>query len=651
MRKHGSIPRTVLGALVAATLGATSGTAWAQDCTTAPNNGAVCFHLKGSDTLFDIMTDAINAARTAGIAGSNNLFYDGSGSGNAESQMRFVSATGTQPGGTANLGVQSIGPMSRNFRPGVIDNLSVGFNQRAAGNLTGNGHAGWAPSCTNVVGLDAAVLLTRATGNGAGCRNVNFNTFNDNSFPGATVPRATTNNTALPVLFGNGGAFNNLAATSNYSNLLMIVLAGVDGSGSIAACSDPRRIQALQDLAGCMGVDHIEHLYRRDDNSGTTDTWKDRIMTISSAADPRYAWIGGRFCNNQSIGGINGAANQTGICAITRTTSCVANSPVSGSTDCPLLTGSTINHEACQFNLNNQDFDPIRRGCVAPDGAHAPTSCTDMTTGLACQASDGNPNCTQGLIVAITDFDPGSTDETTSIAARVKNDSSGQSIGYAGREAIAPGRGTKGFLLNTIASSDVNTRKEAYLLARRLFLQNGGLSGTTNDDLVNDLAGPGIGTIVGQGATQFTAEQNFFNWATNHANIDSIVKSRGFITCAPNVGDDPCALSNNLCAKVPAAPVAAPLSALVPNGSAGSGGTGGAKTIRSDGLGPSGAAITCAAGAACVGGTCTAGLTCPVAAKRASNSACTQNSDCTSNVCTDVLGIGVPGSPISLLCQ
>jgi len=40
-----------------------------------------------------------------------------------------------------------------------------------------------------------------------------------------------------------------------------------------------------------------------------------------------------------------------------------------------------------------------------------------------------------------------------------------------------------------------------------------------------------------------------------------------------------------------------------------------------------------------------------VAAKRASNSACTQNSDCTSNVCTDVLGIGVPGSPISLLCQ
>src|SRR5215468_4875791 len=333
MRKHGSIPRTVLGALVLVTLGST-GEAWAQNCIANPNDAANCFHLKGSDTLFDIMTDAINAARTAGVVGADKLFYDGTGSGNAESQMRFVG--GSQPGGNANLGVQSIGPMSRNFRPGVIDNLSVGFNQRTGTNLTGNGHALWAPSCQNVIGLDAAVLLTRATGAGAGCRNINFNTFNDTTFPGASVPRATTNNAALPVLFGNGSAFNNLASTSNYSNLLMIILSGVDGSGSIAACSDPRRIQAVQDLAGCMGVDHIEHLYRRDDNSGTTDTWKDRIMTIPSTADPRYAWVGGRFCNNQSIGGINGAANQTGICAITRT-----NNTCKVSTDCPLISGST----------------------------------------------------------------------------------------------------------------------------------------------------------------------------------------------------------------------------------------------------------------------------------------------------------------------
>jgi hypothetical protein len=362
-------------------------------------------------------------------------------------------------------------------------------------------------------------------------------------------------------------------------------------------------------------------------------------MIVASSADSRYPWVGGRFCNNQSIGGINGSTAQTGICSVTRTiTTCKLDS------DCPAT-------EACQFNLNNQDFDPIRRSCVAPDATHAPTSCTDMTTGLACLASDANPNCTQGLIVALSDFDPGSTDITTSIAARVKNDLSGLTVGYAGREAANSSRGTKAFTMNTIGPSDSNVRKETYLLSRRLFLQNGGLSGTTNDDLVDDLAGPNI-SIQGKGAAQFSAEQNFFTYATNHANIDQIVHDKGFITCAPNIGDDPCSLSNNLCAKTPAAAVAAPLGALVPNGAVGgSGGTGGTKTLRHDGLGPSGAAIACSGTAACEGGTCSGGF-CPAAALRPANASCTVDGDCQAGLhCVDGLGIGVPGSPISLICQ
>jgi len=605
--------------------------------------------LKGSDTLFDIITDSINAARTAGISGSKNLFYDGSGSGNAENQMKFVGNSGANLG-TA-LGVQSIGPMSRNFRPGVIDGASQGFVARVASGTAAqqgaSGHVAWAPTCTNVVGLDAAVFLTRLSGAGSGCKNLSFNTFVDNAIPASAVTRAKVNDGTLPTAFGNGAAFNSLTSTVNYSNEMMVVLGGVDGSGTIAACSDPRRIQALQDLAGCMGVDHIEHLFRRDDNSGTTDTWKDRIIVTASSADGRYPFVGGRFCNGQSIGGINGATPQQGICSVTRTKTCFVNE------DC----GGT---EVCQFNLNNQDFDPVRRSCVPPDSTHAPTSCTDYVTGKPCQAGDGNANCTQGLVIALTDTDPGGpTDITTSIAARVKNDSAGQTVGYAGREAAAPGRGTRGLSINTTTPlGDVgagNVRRESYLLSRRLFLQNGAdpTAGLTADDLINDQAGPNI-SITGGGTTQVNAEQAFYTFAVNHSNVDSIVSNRGFITCAPTSGSDPCGLSNNLCAKTPAAAIAAPLSAYTPNGSFGASGAGGTKSINSTGFVWNG---TTAVAAACTGtGLCASGLgcvslACPATAKLPSNSACTQDADCTSGHCVDGLAIGIPGEPVSLICQ
>ena len=79
------------------------------------------------------------------------------------------------------------------------------------------------------------------------------------------------------------------------------------------------------------------------------------------------------------------------------------------------------------------------------------------------------------MVVALSDTDPGDavnvTDITTSIAARVKNDSSGFTMGYAGRESVASGRGTKGSTINTTSFSDANVRAENYLLSRRLFLQ------------------------------------------------------------------------------------------------------------------------------------------------------------------------------------
>jgi hypothetical protein len=644
MLKDHKIPRIALGALLVAATGL-AGRASA-DCTVGLNDPG-CYHLKGSDTLFDIMTTAITKARAAQIPGSNSLYYDGTGSGNAEAQMQYNGGTGTHVAGASfPLGVQSIGPMSRNMRPGTIDPLSSGFAQADGVTSANKGHASWAPTCQNVLGLDAAVFITRASGVGSGLKNVNFPTKIDSAISTDPTTRAVTNNTALPTMFGDGSAFNNTSASVNYSNLLMVILGGVDGSGRLDACSDPRRVQAVQDLAAAMGVGTIDHLYRRDDNSGTTDTWKDRIITQNVGTDPRYPILGGRFCNGQSIGGINKDVPQTGICSVTRT-----NNTCMKDSDCP-------SGEVCQFNLNNQDLDPIRRPCVAADASHAPTSCTNMLTGAPCNA--GDLNCTQGLVVALSDADPGSDSITNSIAARIKNDSSGQSVGYAGKEAVLPGKGTKGLTINTTGFSDPNVRKGTYLLSRRLFLQNALVSGQPVGDQPSDTAGPSI-SLTGQGAAQLTAEQNLFSYMTDPAGTltggvsgraitDPIVKQFNFITCSTDPSIDPCTLGNNLCATTAGA-VAGAANAFLPNGSFSASGAGGTKSIDSQGRvwgGTSATQLTCTGTALCASGTCSGGL-CPLANGRPSNAACSQGSDCASGVCQDPLGFGA--SPAYLLCQ
>ena len=577
MLKDHKIPRIALGALLVAATGL-AGRASA-DCTVGLNDPG-CYHLKGSDTLFDIMTTAITKARAAQIPGSNSLYYDGTGSGNAEAQMQYNGGTGTHVAGASfPLGVQSIGPMSRNMRPGTIDPLSSGFAQADGVTSANKGHASWAPTCQNVLGLDAAVFITRASGVGSGLKNVNFPTKIDSAISTDPTTRAVTNNTALPTMFGDGSAFNNTSASVNYSNLLMVIL-------------------------------------------------------------------GGRFCNGQSIGGINKDVPQTGICSVTRT-----NNTCMKDSDCP-------SGEVCQFNLNNQDLDPIRRPCVAADASHAPTSCTNMLTGAPCNA--GDLNCTQGLVVALSDADPGSDSITNSIAARIKNDSSGQSVGYAGKEAVLPGKGTKGLTINTTGFSDPNVRKGTYLLSRRLFLQNALVSGQPVGDQPSDTAGPSI-SLTGQGAAQLTAEQNLFSYMTDPAGTltggvsgraitDPIVKQFNFITCSTDPSIDPCTLGNNLCATTAGA-VAGAANAFLPNGSFSASGAGGTKSIDSQGRvwgGTSATQLTCTGTALCASGTCSGGL-CPLANGRPSNAACSQGSDCASGVCQDPLGFGA--SPAYLLCQ
>lgn len=660
MLNYRSIPRLSLGALVLALAG-TGGVARA-DCDAngvaiVGSGSGVCYRLKGSDTLFDIMTQSITTARTdpdpTTAAAAKDLFYEGTGSGNAETAMKTATATG--------ISVQSIGPMSRNFRPNIVDPLSPDFVARTAANPTAQGHAAWAAGTPNVVGLDAAVFVVKGT---AALADLDFSTFNDTAVPTA-FRKAVQNNSGLTSAFGKPSAFNNLASTVNYSNIMSVVLSGVDGSGTMAACSDPRRIQAVQDIANLLGVTTISHVLRRDDNSGTTDTFKDRIMVVPNvgAIAARYTWTGGRFCNGTALGGINGAAVQQGICSNNRALLCTTSAACGAGT--------------CQFNLNNQDFDPIRRPCMAATATAAPTICTDMVTGLRCQASDGNPNCTQGLVVALSDVDPGASDITTSIGKRI-GASTGEIMGYAGREAGSAVFGTKTLNINTIQSIDDRVRDSTYLLARRLFVQNSFINSTDVNDIPTD--NQTANAVTGGSVDQRNKEQAFWNgFLSNRLKMDPIVRQFNFVRCGTVDGEDPGTLSNNLCSIVPAAPAPAALSAYTPSGAL-SGANGGSKSISHDGQAPSIvttgtvttgsqnyvactvgapctctttnpcqttlAQVTCAAGALCVsGGVCpaVAPLVCPVATLLPANAPCTVNADCTSNSCIDKFGHSTGG--------
>ncbi len=661
MSKKRRTSRIVFAALVAALTGVAGRAEAACDAAGNAVGGGPCYHLKGSDTLFDVMTEAIRQARNCyqyygagycppGLAW--DLFYEGTGSGNGERQLIKATASG--------IGVQSLAPMSRNFRPAIIDPLSPDFVAHTAANPTAIGHAAWGGI---VVGLDAVVFVVKG---GTALDDLDFPTFTDGSVP-TPFKKAVTNNAALATAFGDSGAFNNVASTKNYSNIMSVVLSGVDGSGTIPACADPRRVQAIQDLSGLLGVSTLNHFFRSDDNSGTTDTIKDRIMVVPNRGEiaTRYLWTGGRFCSGTARGGTlnmaHGALPQLGLCSVARTTTCTVDA------NCP--TG-----EKCWFNLNNQDFDPIRRPCTPADASRAPTSCTDMTTGRPCQASDGNANCTQGLIVALTDADPGSTDVTVSIGKRVGL-SAGDVMGYGGREAAAQ-PGAKSLAINTVRAFDARVRDSLYLLARRLFIQNSyspydNLDDTPTCDQTN------LG-VTGGGADQRTKEQDLWgHFLSNSLFMDPIIRQFNFIRCASTAdGDYPCNESNNLCCIWPTAPTPDPLRDLAPYGtvggkcsnnsecfvgtSCGDGSTcpaynyGGAKSIDSQGRvwnGTTATQLSCSgSGGSCITGMCPSGGVCPLANGRPANAPCTLDSDCASNVCADTQSHSTGGKD-GLYCQ
>jgi hypothetical protein len=314
----------------------------------------------------------------------------------------------------------------------------------------------WAPSTNNVIGLDAAVF---STNNYAGrCLN-------------QTVPLKCIKTDPVTHLCTTWDP--TLAEPTTPSDL-SILLFGYNTSGTghglTSECADSHRIAALNRLITCMGVNDVTHIYRRDDNSGTQDTLREHFQF-------NY------WCNGKAEGNVTSPTNS---------------------------------------NVLNEDLDPIRRPCIPPDGSHAKTRCTFYPTAESCSdplatinhPTYGTLKCTQGLIVALSENDPGSDDITLSIANRVKNDGFNQTVGVAGRASIElPGQPTAGMTVNTVSFSDVSVRANQYMLSRRLFLQRNPSPAPTYSP------------------ARLTEENKLFTWATNRCNMYPIIKAHGFVTC------------------------------------------------------------------------------------------------------------------------
>jgi hypothetical protein len=269
--------------------------------------------------------------------------------------------------------------------------------------------------------------------------------------------------------------------------------------------------------------------------------------------------------------------------------------------------------------------DPIRRVCVGVSARKKATKCTFWPYNVACTAgttsdaqnAPGIPaglDCTQGLVVALTETDPEAADVTVSIAHRVGDDVSHQTLGYAGRESVRQvGAPTAGPTLNKRSFADDNVRTGDYPLARRLFLNQG-------DQLPNS-ANPGDANYAKQ-----QEETKLLSFATDEAdgrcNMHPIVKKWGFVTCFKNCRVTPSGY--NLCTDsvIPAAEQTQPLCVAT-------------------GIKPAAATDICCS----TGTTGTVGTPCPQPAGSGSGYGCAVNSDCASGLTCQVTG------GVSNVCQ
>ncbi len=256
----------------------------------------------GSDTLFDVMTEAMMLYMyevKPSPHGSTSITYAGGGSNQAELAMAYH---------TVRFGewFQRIAPMSRNMTEMAISDCEA----RVGAGLC-------RAELKNVLGLDAVVLI-ESRGAFTNCHNIQLG--EDYTNPG----------------------------TAPWGNLLQLILGGKSGAGDWKACASPERVAAIQSLLDCnVGLAALTHWYRPDESSGASDTMREKLKVL-------------RFCNGKG----NPAPGTTPLNLQNPDndpirTDCPASSPSRKAVRCTITDPSAANY------LSDCSTTPNANGCTA----------------------------------------------------------------------------------------------------------------------------------------------------------------------------------------------------------------------------------------------------------------------------------------------
>lgn len=433
-----------------AALAVGSGVAQADTCDSYVDSSCAagsCVKLYGSDTLTAVIKDSIHGSHAC-------MNYVNTGSGQGEKNITNL----------AGNYAQGLAPMSRNFAPSILTGAAAAYN----------------PTPDNVLCLDAGV---HAVGN----INGHIQNLPCSATPGNNACDTTCDINVNPLAIALGGYPSTCPAGGGAGTWSK-------SKATTAECAHPQRVAAIAKLTALQGA-RIDHFFRRDDKSGTQDTFRERMQFD-------------RWCNGKSEGNVN----------------------------------------AQYSNLKNYDLDPVRRTCTNEhsDTTHARTHCTFYPLNIPAAGGSSeadtcfngdvllstdsrNPYgvdipCTQGWLVALSETDTGHTDITISIGQRIAADFNGQTMGGGG--LAVTNTSSVGITLNTVSFEDFNVRGGHYAMWRRLFLQR-------NPNALSS------GYIT---AAQDAQEQTLWTWATNRSHLCSICTANGFYPPIVGCGqacDDP----------------------------------------------------------------------------------------------------------------
>jgi hypothetical protein len=264
---------------------------------------------QGSDTLFNVTTQAIAAAITAGqIAASNASNYIGGGSGNAASAMAPTSASNDA---TATA-TQQTGPMSRMLKKeaGICSGFNSGTSGGAATNASGI-----------VIGLDAVDVLSSTTAGGsAACNGTADNSDTGlihSGSPAGTFGFTTGGNQTWkwalalvyggldlsnPIASGYGGTASNPQAVADCTSTVRANLVAnwtnLFQNAAANSCTGNASICAGTGTVGSAVNGALWHAYRRDDDSGTSDVFASILGLSPSVSNSTVNGFGASpYCN------------------------------------------------------------------------------------------------------------------------------------------------------------------------------------------------------------------------------------------------------------------------------------------------------------------------------------------------------------------